>query len=116
MSARFIKIFGDDSSIGLVGKMTPVGMISGVLWGVILDNLGEEGCLLAEKNWILQLGKGPPRAPAAREAVVRTHREGCRPPDPHPAPQTFLDFVSLRNVLKPCSRRNLTQHVRSCYL
>jgi len=49
-------------------------MLRGVLWGGVLDDLGVEGDPLGEKTWILRLGKGPPRTPAAREAVATTPR------------------------------------------
>ena len=54
--------------------------------------LGAEEELLGEENWILQLGKGPPRAPLAREAARRTPRGGSRPPDPPPARKIFSIF------------------------
>ena len=56
-----------------------------------------EGDLLGEKNWILHLGKGPPRAPAAREAVARTTRGELPPPRTPPPRRHFWIFVVVSN-------------------
>jgi len=46
-----------------------------------------------EKNWILQLGKWLPRAPAAREAAATTPRGGLPPPQPPPRFGDVFEFM-----------------------
>ena len=75
---------GDDSSIGLVAKMTPVG--TGVIfcWRRDLLESFSEKRPSREENLILQLVKGPPRAPAAREAAALLYPRGGSRPPPNP--------------------------------